>query len=292
MSTLEGEHSTHEILEGFDLEIQNDGITCQRIYEGLWPQIMRDVPRIGTRLADLAIAPPFPYLPNIYLYVDKQKFSRKYPEHAICAITASIRFPGGMSSQDPDAQGDTEQPQYSIQAGSQTLPLEAHKSFHQDSAFGVKITDECDLDPETYPDLKKLSTPLESKWEGTIGSLIQMIKSSTINDRAIIYDTLTNSQSQALDLIKYFFKKYDAGTQSFTALLPVARISYVARKMPYIDGHARIETPPNFPNLPAGFQWLKNDISSETTGRYGRWTNNTAYAGAEQWDTDLYPPAG
>jgi hypothetical protein len=282
-TTIEGDLSTREILDGFDLSIQNDGITCQRVYVGPWPQIMRDVPRIGTAFSDFKIAPPFPYLPDILLYVDRQQFSRPAPETGKAVITASFRFPGGSES---STAAPPEQPQYTIQAGSMTMDLETHKLFNEESTFGIRITDEVDLDPDVHEDLKKLSTPLEKKWTGTLGAIIQMLKTAPLSDHAIILDALGSDEPR--DLITFFFRKYAAGHRSFRVLTPRANITHVCRDMPIIDGKARIVTPPNFPNLPEGFEWLRSDFSGETTGRYGRWTANESFDGADHWDHEIY----
>ena len=79
------------------------------------------------------------------------------------------------------------------------------------------------------------------------------------------------------------------GTTSYIVPAPVARITTLTLSVAQVGAcGSLVSQVPDFPGLPAGYQWLGTADRSTRTGRWGKWQRVTEYTGGQTIDTILY----
>jgi hypothetical protein len=157
--------------------------------------------------------------------------------------------------------------QYALNIGDRTAlqKWEGEDDFTLKAAYQFKILQT--QPPTTPPDGYMAGTPLTL----TTG----------VYD---IYTLSTNAQNLA--------KKKLRGEDSYRLWAPVVRQTIQSLTLPAGDPCGKIEDPPNSANPPAGYVWQRSAQRGTKTGRFGKWTQQQEWQGADSIDTDLYTATG
>jgi hypothetical protein len=99
-----------------------------------------------------------------------------------------------------------------------------------------------------------------------------------------VYTLSTNAQNLA--------KKKLRGQDSYRVWAPVVRETIQAPSLPSTNPCGIIENPPDAADPPEGYVWQRSADRGTKTGRYGKWTEQREWQGADAIDTDLYTQAG
>lgn len=124
---------------------------------------------------------------------------------------------------------------------------------------------------------------LTSKDVSEIGKWQAMTNAGYKADYYFYIDGETGSTSELSDNAKMLARGIQIGIEYWEDKVPVARRSRTYVNGPGPSGEAgKKDTPTGFPNLPPGYEWIRDSDRSLKTGTQSKWQNDTEWLGAKK----------
>lgn len=261
-----------ELQAAVDQSEDASGVTTVLTWRGPWTEAVSKRPRRGQTVAGW---------PGFVVLVKTERESNE-----IGKVTATLRDDGVIDGTELPEKAT--EPKYEVRYVEIERPLETHPRYNKagETNFQSALVEE-DLTRLEDALIKKVRGVLgEGKLNITIGGLVQIIKSATAAERAVLMEFA--GCIAGCELIAEFFKKWDAGVESYSVFAPVARKTAEYLKPGVLAAPGKIEIPAGFKSLPPGFKWLKTTADISWTGRFGRAEGVEEWRGAVEIDSDLY----
>ena len=147
---------------------------------------------------------------------------------------------------------------YEIDAATLEKPLALHPRYITDGAKALSIDDHNKI----------------SAWQNA----------QSAQDLANAYTALSANAKDYVDKLRL-------GEEAYLVPAPIARKTTRSYVKPTTQGIGKTGAPDGFPDLPAGYQWLKTSDKGIKQGIRASWERVEEWTGADKWDTDIYPAA-
>lgn len=182
-------------------------------------------------------------------------------DYATLTVMVSYKFDASESP----ATGELQETSYELDW------LDAQRSMYEHPQFAIGAGGTYELTNEDVIaiELWKKETKIERK------KIYKYQSTDPLNGYTAEYDLSTNAQM--------FARGYEQGIEYWMDKVPVARINETYVNGPPPEGSAGLkETPDGFPNLPSGYEWIRNADRGLRAGGQKKWQRGIEWIGGDK----------